>query len=55
MGLAGVAQVVRLRCHTRMVRKGQVIKETDDVCFAITTYGPEETTPQRLLELVQDH
>jgi len=55
MGLAGVAQVVRIRCHTQVVRKGKVIKETDDVRFAVTTYGPEEATPQRLLELARDH
>jgi len=55
MGLAGVAQVVRIRCHAQVVRKGLVIKVTDDVRFAVTTYGPEEATPQRLLELARDH
>jgi hypothetical protein len=50
-----VAQVVRIHCHTQVVRKGKVIKETDDVRFAVTTYGPEEATPQRLLELARDH
>jgi predicted transposase YbfD/YdcC len=55
MGLAGVAQVVRLHCHAQTVRKGKVIKATDEVRFALTTYGPEEITPQRLLELARDH
>ncbi len=55
LGLAGVAQVVRIRCHTQEVRKGQGIKETDDVRFAVTTYWPEEAGPQRLLELARDH
>ena len=55
MGLAGVAQVVRIHCHTQVVRKGQVIKESDDVRFAVTTSGPDEATPQRLLELARDH
>ena len=55
MGLAGVAQVVRLHCHTQEVRKGQTIKETDDVRFAVTSYWPEEAGPQQLLELARDH
>lgn len=55
IGLAGVAQVVRIHCHTQEVRKGKVIKETDDVRFAITSYWPEEVGPQRLLELARDH
>jgi hypothetical protein len=39
MGLAGVAQIVRIHCHTQEVRQGRVIKETDDVRFALTSYG----------------
>jgi len=50
-----VAQVVRVRCHTQHVRQGQVIKETDDVRFAVTSYWPDEAGPQRLQELVRDH
>ena len=55
MGLAGVAQVVRLHGHTQEVRQGRVIKETDDVRFALTSYWPQEAGPQRLLELARDH
>jgi len=55
MGLAGVAQVVRIHCHTQEVRQGKVIKETDDVRFAVTTFWPEEASPPSLLELVHDH
>ena len=55
IGLAGVAQVVRLRCHAQVVRKGKVIKETDDVRFGVTTYAPEEAAPQQLLALARDH
>ena len=40
MGLAGVAQVVRIHCHTQEVRQGKVIKETDDTRFAVTSYWP---------------
>ena len=55
MGLAGVAQVVRIHGHTQEVRQGQVIKETDDVRFAVTSYWPEEASPQCLLQLARDH
>jgi predicted transposase YbfD/YdcC len=55
MGLAGVAQVVRIHCHTQGVRQGRVIKETDDVRFAVTSYWPEEAAPHRLLQLARDH
>jgi predicted transposase YbfD/YdcC len=50
-----VAQVLRLHCHTQLVRQGRVIKESDDVRFAVTTYWPHEASPQRLLELARDH
>lgn len=55
MGLAGVAQVVRIRCHTQIVRRGKVIKETDDVRFAVTTYSSQEAGPQLLLQLGREH
>jgi predicted transposase YbfD/YdcC len=37
------------------MRKGKVIKETDDTRFAVTTYWSEEAAPDRLLELGRDH
>lgn len=55
MGLAGVAQVVRIHCHTQEVRQGKVIKETDDTRFAVTTYWPQEAGPERLLETAREH
>ena len=55
MGLAGVAQVVRIHYHTQEVRQGKVIKETDDVRFAVTSYGPPEAGPDALLQLARDH
>jgi hypothetical protein len=55
MGLAGVAQVVRIHCHTQEVRQGRVIKQTDDVRFAVTSSGPAEARPQHLLQLARDH
>ena len=55
MGLAGVAQVVRIHCHTQEVRQGKVIKETDDVRFAVTSYWPEEAGPTACWQLARDH
>ena len=50
-----MAQVLRIHCHTQEVRKGKVIKETDDVRFGVTSYGPQEVGPQRLLEVARGH
>ena len=55
MGLAGVAQVVRLRCYAQTVRQGKVIKESDDVRFAVTTHSPQEAGPDAWLRLARDH
>jgi len=55
IGLAGVAQVVRLDCHVQIVRQGQVIKETDETRFGVTTFWPEEADPNRLLGIARDH
>jgi hypothetical protein len=55
MGLAGVAQVVRIHCHVQIIRKGKVIKETDEDRFAVTSYFPEEADPDALLQLARDH
>jgi predicted transposase YbfD/YdcC len=55
MGLAGVAQVVRLHCHTQWVRQGQVVKESDDTRFALSSYWSEEAGPDQLLEVGRGH
>ena len=55
MGLAGVAQVVRIRCNAQTLRKGKVIKESDEARFALTTYSPQEAGPDPLLLLARDH
>jgi hypothetical protein len=55
MGLAGVAQVVRIHCHAQIVRQGHVIKETDETRFAVTTFWPQEAAPDRLLGIGRGH
>lgn len=55
VGLAGVAQVVRIHAHVQLVRQGKVIKETDETRFAVTSYFPEEAGPERLQEVGRAH
>ena len=50
-----MAQVVRIHCHTQEVRQGNVIKETDDTRFAVTSYWPQEAGPDRLLDVGRGH
>lgn len=37
------------------MRQGQIIKESDETRFAVTTYWPEETGPDRLLAIGRGH
>lgn len=53
--MAGVAQIARIRCHTQIVRQGQVIKQTDETRFAVTTFWPQEANPDRLLGIGRAH
>lgn len=55
MGLAGAAQLVRLERKVDQVRRGQVIKHTEEIAWALTSYWPEEAGPERLLDLVREH
>lgn len=50
-----MAQVVRLHCHTQEIRQGRVLKETDDTRFAVTSYGPAEAAPDKLMSISRDH
>jgi predicted transposase YbfD/YdcC len=55
MGLAGVAQAVRIERHVQHVRQGELIKHTHETAFALTTLDPQEAGPQRLLQLAREH
>jgi predicted transposase YbfD/YdcC len=55
IGLAGVAQVVRIHSQVQLVRQGKVIKETDETRFAVTSYWSEEARPEPLLKIGRDH
>ena len=50
-----MAQVVRIHCHAQIVRQGQVIKETDETRFAVTTFWTAEADPDRLLGIARAH
>lgn len=55
MGLAGVAQVVRIDRHVQHVRKGMVTKETHETAFANTSFWSDEVGPEPLLQIARDH
>lgn len=55
MGLAGAAQLLRLERKVDEVRRGQVIKHTEEIAYQVTSFWPEEAEPERLLELARDH
>jgi hypothetical protein len=52
---AGAAQLVRIERRVDKVRKGRVIKTTIEVVYAVTSRGPDQTTPDQLLALARDH
>lgn len=53
MGLAGAAQLVRIERKVDEVRRGQVIKHSEEIAYQVTSLWPEEAGPERLLELVR--
>jgi hypothetical protein len=54
LGLAGAAQLLRLERKVDTVRRGQVIKHTEEIAYQVTSLWPDEAGPERLLELVRD-
>jgi len=55
LGLAGVAQVVRIHRHVQHVRQGKITKETHETAFAVNTFWSDEAGPPALLQLARDH
>jgi len=55
LGLAGAAQVLRVNRKVQTLRRGQVIQETNEAAFALTTFWPQEANPDRLRDLVRSH
>lgn len=54
MGLAGVAQVLRIQRKVDEIRRGRITKHTEETVYGITSLWPEEAGPERLLELARD-
>lgn len=55
MGLAGAAQLVRIDRLVDEVRRGRVIKHTEETAYGVTTLWPDEADGERLLALARDH
>ena len=55
VGLAGAAQLLRVERKVDEMRRGQVIKHTEETVYALTSLWPDEAPPERLLALVRDH
>lgn len=53
--MAGAAQVFRLDQHIDYLRRGQVIKTTDETRYGVTSLTPEEADPEDLLRLVRGY
>ena len=46
---------MRLERKVDQVRGGRVIKHTEEIAWAVTSFWPEEAGPERLLDLVREH
>lgn len=46
---------MRVDRAVQTIRRGQVIKETNDTAFAVTSLWPDESSPEHLLQLVRSH
>lgn len=55
LGLAGAAQRVRIERKVDEVRRGQLIKHTEETVFGVTSFLPQEAGPERLLALAREH
>jgi hypothetical protein len=55
VGLAGAAQIFRIDQHIDYLRRGQVIKSSNDTRYGVSSLWPEEADPDRLLELVRGY
>jgi len=55
LGLAGAAQILRIERKVDQVRRGRVVKHTEEISYGTTSFGPEEAGPDWLLGIVRDH
>ena len=55
LGLAGAAQIFRLDQHVDHLRRGQVIKTTQETRYGVLSLTPAEAGPDAVLGLVRDY
>jgi predicted transposase YbfD/YdcC len=55
LGLAGAAQLIRIQRRVQTVRQGEVIKETTEIAYLVTSLWTDEATPAQLLQWVRVH
>ena len=55
IGLAGAAQIFRIHTKTDYLRRGKVIKTTDDVRYGVSSLTSEQADPQAILDLVRGY
>lgn len=55
VGLAGAAQLICIRRRVQTIRKGQVIKETIEIAYLVTSLWVEEANPEQLLQWARVH
>jgi predicted transposase YbfD/YdcC len=55
LGLAGAAQLIRIDRQVQILRKGRVIKTTEETAYSVTSLWAEQADAQKLLELVREY
>ncbi len=55
IGLAGATQLICIRRRVQTIRKGQVIKETVEMAYLVTSLWVEEASPEQLLQWARVH
>jgi hypothetical protein len=55
IGLAGAAQLIRIRRRVQTIRQGQIIKETIEIAYLVTSLWVEEASPEPLLQWARVH
>lgn len=55
LGLAGAAQLIRIDRKIQTLRKGRVVKTTEETAYLVTSLWADQAVPQKLLDLVRGY
>jgi predicted transposase YbfD/YdcC len=55
LGLAGAAQLIRIDRKIQTLRKGRVVKTTEETAYVVTSLWADQADPQELLDLVRGY